>query len=103
VAALVEIDLNLQGRKLVRHHAHAPALFVVARVAIAVGEDLVRCVGFAAFAKRTKAAWRGWRIDLGSNGTLGTVGGDDDPAAHNRILAQLRHRQTPERGSKTLQ
>ena len=56
VAALVEVALDLQGGELVRHDADAPAFLVGLGVAIAIGENLVRGVVFAALAERTEAA-----------------------------------------------
>ena len=96
IAALVEVALDLERGELVGHDADAPALFVGAGVAVAVGEDLVRRVVLAALAERAEAAARRRRLDLRRDRPLGPVGGDDDPAANDRILAQLRHRQTPQ-------
>src|SRR2546423_978258 len=83
-----------RGGELVGHDANAPALLVAAALAVAVGEDLVRRVALAALAERAGAAGTGDRLVLGRDGPLGAVGGDDDPAAHDRVLAQFRHRQT---------
>ncbi len=88
---LLQVAFDLQGGELVRHHADAPALFVGLGVAIAVGEDLVGRLVLVALAERTEAAPVAKGSILRRHRPLGAVGGDDDPAAHNRILAQFRH------------
>ena len=70
VAALVEVALDLQGGELVGHHADAPALFVGLRVAVAVGEDLVRRVVLAALAEGAEALPAGSGSALGPTGRL---------------------------------
>src|ERR1700733_8799744 len=95
VAALVEVAFDLERGELVGHHAHPPTLFVGARSAIAVGEDFVRRVALVALTEGTKTTGS-HGVHFGSDRTFGPVGGDNDPASHDRILAQLRHWQTPQ-------
>ena len=53
-----QIALDLQGRKLVGHHTHAPTFLIGARVALAIGEDLVRRVNLIALTKGAETARR---------------------------------------------
>ncbi len=103
VAALLQFALDLQGGELVGHHADAPAVLVRPGPAIAVGEDLVRRLVLVALAERAEAAAVQGSLGLGRDRPLGPVGGDDDPAADNRILAQFRHRQSSQCGGKASQ
>ena len=90
-AALVEVPLDLQGREAVRHDADAPAALVGFGGAIAIGEDLERRILLVPLAKRAEGGRRRRWLVLDRDGPLGAVRGDNDPAAHDRVLAKFRH------------
>src|SRR5208282_603763 len=94
LAALVELALDAEGGELVGHNADAPAGLVGLGVAVAIGEDLVRRVLLLSRAKGAQAAAGNEDLALGRHGAFRAFGGDDDPATHDRILAQLRHWQS---------
>ena len=92
VAAFVEIAFDLEGGELVRHDTDAPAFFVGPGVAVAVGDDLVGSLIFLALAERTKTAVAGLGLGLGRDRPLGSLRGNNHPAADNRVFSQFRHR-----------
>src|SRR5580693_2269177 len=99
----VQIALNAQRRKLVRHHAHGPSRSVAGRrwpsVRVRpVGLDLWRRLALIPVAEGTESP-----LDLHVfadkvGGTLGPVGRNNHPAANNRIFSKLRQSLIPFRG-----
>ena len=94
VAGAVEVALDAQRGKLVGEHAQPPARRVGAgarSVGGAMGEQLGRGQRLLPGAERAQPAAR-----LGARAVvvraLGPVGGDDDPAANDRIFSQFGHR-----------
>src|SRR5262249_3177920 len=101
VARRLEVALDAEGGKLVRHDTDLPSRSVRQGPLIAHGENLV---GSARLLARAEGAWsraqgtHGRRGEVG--GTTGPLGGDDHPAADHRIPSELRHgRPAPPRGA----
>ena len=103
VAALVEVAFDLQRGKLVRHDADAPAFLVGSGAAFAVGENLMRRVRLRCLRRTDRSCRCRQRLGLRRDGSLGAIGGDDDPAADNRIFAQFRHGKSSQVRSKPVQ
>src|SRR5580700_3263767 len=101
-ALAVEIAFNAECGKFVGHDAHGPARGVCASVAPAVDQNLRRCLGFRAGAERAILAV-GKRRDAFAQKIVrafSTLGGNNHPAASNRIFSQLRQSNPPRKGSK---
>ena len=91
----VQIALDAECRKLVGNHAHRPARSIALgrRPAVgvgAVGLDLRRSLGFVAVTEGAEAASDFDRLAGEVGRTLGAVGRNNDPAAHDRIFSKLR-------------
>src|SRR5580698_3085277 len=96
----VEIAFNTQRWEFVRHHTNRPACCVRAAVAAAVDENLWRRLGLIARAERAiLGVWRR-RNSLAQKivWTLSTLGGNNHPAASNRVFSQLRQSSPPRKG-----
>ena len=91
----LRLPFDAKRRKLVGHHAHRPARSIALgrRSAVgirAVGLNLRRSLGFVAVTERAEAAFDSDRLADEVGRTLGAVGRNDDPAAHDRIFSKLR-------------
>src|SRR5262249_38422540 len=71
-------------------------------VALPIGQYLMRGLVLVADTERAKTPRR-HRLHFRSHRPFRPVRGNDHPAPHDRILAQFRHRQTPEVRGKPLQ
>src|SRR5262249_53949779 len=89
---LVEIAFDDQRGELVRDDAHRPTGRIPLRRATVragpVGHDFWRRLALVAVTKGTKSS----PLDLDGftqkiAGTLGAIGGDDDPTTHNRVFS----------------
>ena len=91
LAPPVERALDLERGELVGYHAHGPAGTVGRPAPGPIGEDLRRRAVLVAGAERAEMLLLlvGDRDEAG--GPAAALGRDDDPAADDRILAQLGH------------
>ena len=80
-----------ERRKLVRHHAHRPALDVAGCAIWTIREDLMWRLAFVTGTERAEATFHLHRFAAEVGRTFGAVGRNDDPPSNNRIFAQLRH------------
>src|SRR5258708_7054299 len=93
VSLAVEVALDAQCGKFVRHHAQVPSGGgAVSIFRGTVGQNLRRRLALIAGTKRTESP----ALDIDAlagkiSRPTGTVGGDDDPASGNRIFAKFRH------------
>src|ERR1700733_6772683 len=91
-AFAVQSSFDPQRRKLVGHHSHRPSRSVLAAAVAPVGENLLRRLAFIARAERANS-WVAFYVHTLPNEIhwpLAAIGGDDDPASGNGILAKLR-------------
>jgi hypothetical protein len=85
------LDVGRQGSEFVGHDAHLPGAAAVGRKAHYLGRS------FAFVARAEGASFYKGRHDLGGAfagqffGTLGALGGDDDPLFGEVVLAYLGH------------
>ena len=91
-----QVALDDQRRKLVRDHPDGPAWSIALRsvssvMIRAVGLDLRRSLAFVSVTKGTKTASNLQILANKVGGALGPVGGNDDPAADDRVLPQIWH------------
>ena len=96
VAFTIQAAFDSEGGKLVRHDANRPARSVPARAFAAVGEDFRRRHAFVSGAEGTNTL--AFNLDTFANKIarpFPALGGNDHPAAGNRIFAQLRQNTLP--------
>src|SRR6478736_1803539 len=92
VRLAVQVALNSQGGKFVRHHAQVPPGGVRARIlARSVSQYFRRRCAFIAGTEGAESALENHALAGEISGTLGTVSGNNHPASGNRIFSQLRH------------
>src|SRR5580700_9697783 len=97
LALAVEIAFDAECGEFVGYDANGPARGVCASVAPAVNENLRRCLGFGAGAERAILAV-GKRRDTFAQKIVrafSTLGGNNHPAASNRIFSHLRQSDPP--------
>src|ERR1700721_1239142 len=90
-ALAIEAPFNSQSRKFIRDNAQRPARRVLSCTVAAVGENFRRRLAFIAGTERTG----GSSFDLNALANeierpLATLGGNNNPAARDRIPAKLR-------------
>src|SRR4030095_2773899 len=88
----LQLALDPERRIFVRHDAIGPARPVRPTVGRAAGKNLRRRLVLVAFADRARGLARTHRLGGEVGWAPRAFGRDDDPAADDRILAQLRHR-----------
>ena len=91
LAALVQFAFDLQGGKLVGHHADAPPFAVALRAGVAIGDDFAGRLVLVAFAERAEAALLPLRRGVEVVRAPGAAGGDDHPTADDRVFAEVWH------------
>src|SRR5580704_2420496 len=101
-ALAVEIAFDAECGKFVGHHANGPTRRVRSSVAPAINKNLRRRLGFVTGAERTILAIRQGRDALAQKivGALSALGGNNHPAASNRVFSQLRQCKPPRQWSK---
>ena len=91
VGLAVKRTFDAEGGELIGDHADRPAGSVFLRggsaVLWAIGLNFRRRLAFVAGAERAKAALHLHVLASEVGGTLGAVGGNDDPAADDRIFS----------------
>src|SRR5580658_245007 len=99
-AFAIEIAFNAKRGEFVGHDPDRPAWSVRAAIAAPVDENLRRRLGFVAGAERTiLGVWRRRnRLAQKIVWTLSTLGGNNHPAASNRVFSQLRQSSPPRKG-----
>jgi len=95
----VQRAFNAEGGKLVRYHPHRPPWCVPlggwsSIRSWTVGLNLRRCLTFVAIAKGAESALQLHILSGKIAWALGSIRGNNHPAANNRIFSQLRHSRT---------
>src|SRR5205814_10444183 len=86
-ATAAEFALDAQRRKLVGHHTHAPAEGIRRAAVTPVGEHFGGRLDFVATAEGAFSALAALGRVREIRGPPGALGGDDDPATHDRVFA----------------
>src|SRR5262249_39048165 len=87
LTSFIKVAFNLKGRELIGHDADTPALVIGFAVAVPVRQDFLGGLVFMSLAERAIGCANGKRLDLGGIRPFGPVCSDNDPPAHNGILA----------------
>src|SRR5436190_23848644 len=93
----IEVSLDLQRRKQVRHHAQIPARRIPRAAVLPERAHLRRRHVLVPWTEGTMllAGEDEGALEMEIGGPLLAIGGDDDPAAGDRIFAELRQLEEP--------